>query len=183
VSVRPDVAGISVLDLEPYFGDRTRPGFWRALADAVLARGGVSELRLFAFKDNEVESDVPAARALAAELEQAGVKATVYGYEDGLEPVRKAIAECGLFVATRYHSAVFAAQTGVNTVIVPYNRKLAHFAAEFGAEDAVLDIERWYVHGEIGPLRPQVVDVGARPNTQRKLEATRGAVAGFLGLV
>ena len=139
-----DVLGVSVLDLEPYVDDAgAADRVWEELATFVLDHP-FERVALFAFRDNEVESDVPVAEAMAGRLRAKGVAVEVWVHGDGLDAVLAAINRCDAFVATRYHAAVFAARAGVPLAVLPYNSKLEHFAEDTALPPgALLDLADW----------------------------------------
>lgn len=149
------VLGVSVLDLSPYLEGDVGPRFWADLVDHWIERHDPAEIRIFSFKDNENESDMPVARALAEHISGRGLATKIMTHRDGLRAVRDAIGGCSLFLASRYHSAVLAAAANVPIVIVPYNEKLRMFAADIGApSDATIEIVDWRDRGEIRPAEP-----------------------------
>lgn len=169
--------GLSVLDLAPYgHAEGEQDAFWLRVAHrAIGAETGPREVMLFAFKDNENESDRPVAERLAAALVAEGHRVKLFGYGDGLEAVRGAIANCEVFVATRYHSAVLAGQAGCRLLIVPYNEKLRHYAQDMQLPgDAIIELD-----GEKGSIAaPELADASA--DFLGRSDRTRRAVLAFL---
>ena len=137
VTEQREAFGISVLDLEPYLAVPPEKGeearFWERTALSFLAAAGTppTELRLLVFKDNDRESDRPAAEALAAALGHTGVSARIVSVSEGLEAFVSEVAGCRAVLATRYHAAILSVLFGCDTAIVPYNVKLRHLAEDF----------------------------------------------------
>lgn len=184
LSERPDVVatpgtlGISLLDLAPYgYKGNDQDRFWCDTALAALNQvGSNGKILLFIFKDNDAESDRPVAKRLRDALTQRGYEVSIVGNSGGLDQVRRRIAECEVFLATRYHAAVIAGQSGARLLIVPYNAKLNHYAADMQIPPRSIVAMSDASVGEPVATQP-------RPSADfaTRMELTRNSVLSFLG--
>ena len=177
VPSEPPMISVSLLDLRPYLGvdPEAQLPFWTALVRAAASKVAARRLCLLAFKDNDVESDLPLAKSLSTALEAEFDEILILGHGDGLERVSDVIGGSALVVATRYHAAVFAALAGRPTVIVPYNDKLRHLAADLGVEPADLTTPMAELPGS---LQAPILAV-ARGVLAERTAATRSAITRF----
>jgi polysaccharide pyruvyl transferase WcaK-like protein len=128
--------GLSILDLAPYGKTAVeQDAFWEATARAALdAAPNVRRVRLFVFKDNEAESDRPVCERLARTLAARGLETEIIDQTPGRDAFLNALAECGYFLATRYHAGILAAASRTRLAVVSYNEKLDRLAQDFGIE-------------------------------------------------
>src|SRR5690606_145198 len=104
---------------------------WRNLVGelATLASNPSVHFRLYEFRGGERESDVEVIRHLHEALEpHFGPRVTVSQFEANPWMTLSDLAKCKAFIATRYHSLVFAYLMQVPVLYVPYHTKLDAFA-------------------------------------------------------
>jgi polysaccharide pyruvyl transferase WcaK-like protein len=135
--------GVSLVDMERYdLVDQL--SFWKALIEKALEGNPSPQLHLFAFRDNDVESDLPITIQIADWGKSKGWPTTIWKYDIGIERMLEEIARCEKVLATRYHSAIFAARANVPMCIVPYNEKLLMLARDLELpSECVINLESW----------------------------------------
>ncbi|WGF90237.1 polysaccharide pyruvyl transferase family protein [Marinivivus vitaminiproducens] len=178
----PGVIGVSVLDLSPFMtiGYGSQLDFWEEVIKRTAERSAGKELRIFAFKDNDSESDLIIAKELERRMGGLFDQVSVVGYADGLERILNDMSACDTFVATRYHSAIFASLMGMKMVIVPYNEKLLHLVDDLAiSPEAVIDLGHWSRTQELGAFEPTYVNPARANDLPVRVSDMRHAIAKF----
>lgn len=107
--------------------------FWQFVAKNVARhfRNENMLIRIFEFRGGDRENDRALCLMFAEVLKKSGVKRIEYIHYTG-NPLKtlSLMAECSWFIASRYHSAMFAYLMGRPTLILPYHRKLIDLADE-----------------------------------------------------
>ena len=133
--------------------DKSRSGgpekdrqFWErfiAALSGVMEEKPALHVRVFIFRGGSRESDVELSTRLYQRLilvDPSRVELIKY-HSDPRQTFRM-VAECGAFIATRYHSAVLAYVGGCRLLLVPYHSKVRDMAEEIGLpHQALLSLE------------------------------------------
>ena len=67
---------------------------------------------------------------------------TIFSPEQDSDRQRTDIAKCHIFLASRYHPQIFAAQAGVPGICLAYEHKMSGFMQQVGMEDYCFSIEK-----------------------------------------
>ena len=86
---------------------------------------------------NQVAADLPTARVVAA---LCGHGVLLDTSERTVEEIRALISVCDVFIASRFHSCIFALLEGVPTIAVAYLQKTAGIMADLGLSQRVVSI-------------------------------------------
>jgi polysaccharide pyruvyl transferase WcaK-like protein len=118
--------------------------FWEAIAEEVAEAAQEHKflVRVFEFRGGQRESDKDLVRLFINKLRTLNIEVEHFPYESNPLKTLRAVHECKWFVASRFHSAVFAYLAQVPQIIIPYHRKLIDFAHDVGLNNAVIPLEK-----------------------------------------
>ncbi|UCE19702.1 MAG: polysaccharide pyruvyl transferase family protein [Gemmatimonadota bacterium] len=94
----------------------------------------------FPFCEEEHQSDFPAYDKLSSKLEPHSIRIEIYRCQNFSE-LKSQIAQCDLFLGTRFHSVLLATQQNVPVLAISYEEKAYKFMKEVGLEEYVIQIE------------------------------------------
>jgi polysaccharide pyruvyl transferase WcaK-like protein len=97
-------------------------------------------LAFFPFCEAEHQSDLPAYERLAADLDKDSVRIEKRSFWT-LAGLRSQIAECDMFLGTRFHSVLLAVQESVPTLALSYGGNALRFMKMIGKEEFVIRVE------------------------------------------
>lgn len=150
--------GVSTIDLSPYGLVADNGAFWRELGAALASRYPAAEFSIYAFKDNEKESDLESSDILAGSLGAAGAGRRIVKRSIGLAALMDDMSRCDIVVASRYHSAILASLHNVPMMIIPYNEKLQHFVDDHDlGHNCIIDMA--HPNESVGRATPADVDL------------------------
>ena len=140
IGVQSDKHSSSVLGVSPTLlhGSEARVGvssetFWKFVAESIAHyfKNENTLIRIFEFRGGHRESDRSLCLTFADSVKNGGIKRVEYiPYSANPLTTLSLISECSWFIASRYHSAMFAYLTGRPTLILPYHRKLVDLVDE-----------------------------------------------------
>lgn len=116
--------------------------FWQEFDQTIIARFERDEdlrVRIFVFRGGAREDDVDRSADLRERLSAIdSARVDLVDFSPDPRLALRAAATCTSFVATRYHSAIFAYLAGCALMCVPYHRKVVDLAAELGLDPVSL---------------------------------------------
>mgnify|MGYP000013211223 CR=1 FL=1 len=117
--------------------------FWEKVAEEVaeVAKEYKLLVRVFEFRGGQRESDTDLVQLFIKKLKTLNTEVEYFPYESNPLKTLRAVYECKWFIASRFHSAVFAYLAQVPQIIIPYHRKLIDFAHDVGLDNAVIPLE------------------------------------------
>lgn len=113
--------------------------FWKSFKKALhwVIEETPTRIRFFVIRGGTRESDIALTTKMFLELKQFFPdKVELISYQNDPTQTLRLMAECKAFVASRFHSAVFAYMTGCDLLFLAYHRKLEDLAKEIGLDQA-----------------------------------------------
>ncbi len=140
------ILGICITSVfEIYYGDRAKDLIIiDELAKALnsnLSKMPSLHVHLFVFKEGYKDSDVQITESLRKRLKPAERVMILPYHPDPGETLVK-VAQCSLFIGTKYHSCVFAYISQIPLLVINYHPKCSAFAKEVGlSESAIISLQ------------------------------------------
>ena len=155
--IQPKVLGCSIL---PYYSiyekNPTKDNLViNSLAQAIgswLSEDPAREARIIVFRGPSKEDDYEVSRRLLNQLPK-GRRVALVPYTSDPQYMLRRVMECDLFIATRFHSILFAYLAGLPMIVLSYHPKCKCIAEEIELPDkAILPIEFCTDAGKIASL-------------------------------